>query len=100
MIIPKASSPASVLKTFLHNISADDSPALLMFALLFLQFYWKYIIWLSYDKIPFFLDQSSYYSIKMHDLVLHSIDFRFFYSASSGSFTDDNPILLSAGKAV
>lgn len=41
-------------KTFLHSISGEDSPALLMFALLFLQFHWKYLIWLSYDKISFF----------------------------------------------
>jgi len=34
----------------------------------------------------------------MHDL--HTIDFRFCYSASPGSFSDDNIILPSAGKAV
>lgn len=34
----------------------------------------------------------------MHDLVLHAIDFHFFYSASSGSLSDDKPIPISSGK--
>lgn len=34
----------------------------------------------------------------MHDLVIHVIDFHFFYSALSGSPSDDNPIPLSSGE--
>lgn len=49
----------SCFKTFLHSISGDDSHALLMFTLLFLHFYWKYLIWLSYNKTTsFFLTKA------------------------------------------